>query len=121
MQAGTCDCGLFTLAYVTTIAHGADPTTMIYDQWKMRRHLYQCLINGKMIPFPAREVTLPKKKIKCIEEIEVFCYCRMPELRSTPMIECSGCDLWFHCACEDVPKMALDNSNEEWLCNNCTN
>ena len=35
-QSGTTDCGLFSAAYCTGLANEQDPTTICYDQVKMR-------------------------------------------------------------------------------------
>ena len=42
-QSGTTDCGLFSAAYSTSLANGEDPSTICYDQVKMRDHLLRCL------------------------------------------------------------------------------
>ena len=42
-QSGTKDCGLFSAAYCTSLANGQDPSTICYDQGKMRNHLLECL------------------------------------------------------------------------------
>ena len=120
MQAGTCDCGLYAIAYATTIANGDDPCHIVYDQSKMRRHLFQCFLEGKLTPFPCRQGLLSKTRVKTSDDIEVFCHCRMPELKTTPMIQCTKCENWFHCACEDVPKAAIDNTSTEWFCKTCS-
>ena len=49
-QSGDNDCGLFAAAYITSIAHGQDPSSIVYNQGLMREHLLTCLetnrING---------------------------------------------------------------------------
>ena len=42
-QAGYNDCGLFAAAYCTTLAYGQNPSAFVYDQARMRNHLYDCL------------------------------------------------------------------------------
>ena len=52
IQMGGADCGLFAIAYVTSLAHGDDPSVISYEQIKMRGHLIECFTKGKLIPFP---------------------------------------------------------------------
>ena len=51
-QEGSKDCGLFAIAVATAIAHGADPTSLRFDQAAMRNHLVQCFKDGVMTMFP---------------------------------------------------------------------
>ena len=52
IQMGGADCGLFAIAYITSLAHGDDPSVISYEQIKMRGHLIECFTKGKLIPFP---------------------------------------------------------------------
>ena len=52
IQKGSMDCGLFAIAYMTTLANGKDPSVLSYEQSKMRGHLIDCFAKGKLIPFP---------------------------------------------------------------------
>ena len=38
-QSGDNDYGLFAAAYITSIAHGQDPSSIVYNQGLMREHL----------------------------------------------------------------------------------
>ena len=49
-QQGIKDCGLFTLAFATDIAHGK--TVFKYDQSKVRNHLYECFKQLRIDLFP---------------------------------------------------------------------
>ena len=40
-QSGTCDYGPFSIAYATSLTFGVDPSYCLFDQSKMRGHLYQ--------------------------------------------------------------------------------
>ena len=42
MQAGGCDCGLFAIAFATALSLGKHPGQYLFDQGKMRRHLWNC-------------------------------------------------------------------------------
>jgi len=51
-QMGVKDCGLFSIAFATSIAFGHNPAKQKFQQQSMRAHLVNCLENKKMIPFP---------------------------------------------------------------------
>ena len=50
-QNGGCDCGLFAIAFATALANGIQPGHCFFNQDAMRRHLYKCLMEGKMSMF----------------------------------------------------------------------
>ena len=119
---GTYDCGLFAVAFATAEAHGRDPNACNFDQTAMRRHLYNCLSTGKLSPFPEIK---PAYNHGCgltsSDDISVHCYCRMPEIKGTPMVECSSCLKWFHVTCCQGSLSAdqLNSSDIEWFCSFC--
>ena len=66
---------------------GDDPTyAFTYKNDMMRRHLYQCLMSGKLTPFPQRLKDTTGQQVKAHDDFEVHCYCRMPELKNVGMI-----------------------------------
>ena len=110
---------MFAIASATTLAHGDNPTKWIFNQTSMRTHLYRCLMEGKLTPFPGK-VKLTGSGADIRDDLEVFCYCRMPEMKGVPMIECTSCSKWFHIFCVgDVNNECMDSSNAEWLCRYC--
>ena len=54
-QSGSHDCGIFAIAFATTLCFGNQPGKILYIQSKMRGHLLQCLNNGTMEELPQRE------------------------------------------------------------------
>ena len=88
-QEGTYDYGLFAVAYATSAAHGQDPAKCTYDQKQMRQHLYRCLCNGKITPFPLKSSSSSSRVITS-DNIEVHCHCRMPELKNVATIVLCG-------------------------------
>ena len=50
-QEGALDCGLFAIAYSIDICHNVDPSTVVYDQSKMHKHLAKCFEKGKFPRF----------------------------------------------------------------------
>ena len=51
-QSESNDCGLFAIAYCTSISRGQNPSTVIYNQVAMRPHLVKCFEQGKIELFP---------------------------------------------------------------------
>ena len=51
-QVGAEDCGLFAIAFATSLAFGEDPSTRQYCQAKMRAHLLECFLNKQLELFP---------------------------------------------------------------------
>ena len=50
-QKGSKDRGLFAIAAMTSLAFGEDPSTVSYDQDKLRRHLIDCITKGDCLCF----------------------------------------------------------------------
>lgn len=50
-QKGKADCGLFAVAFATSLCDGVDPATVTYDQSKMRDHFQNCLMSEDMTTF----------------------------------------------------------------------
>ena len=53
-QSGGKDCGLFSIAAITTITYGQDPSDISYIQTEMRKHLLKCFANKIITPFPCQ-------------------------------------------------------------------
>ena len=53
-QSGGKDCGLFSIAAITTIAYGQDPSDISFIQTEMRKHLIKCFANKIITPFPCQ-------------------------------------------------------------------
>ena len=51
-QEGSDDCGLFAIAFATSLCFGQDPCYTSYYQARMRNHLRECLIGKRISPFP---------------------------------------------------------------------
>ena len=41
-QNGSLDCGLFAIAVMTSLAHKENPSTVTYDQKRLKQHLQEC-------------------------------------------------------------------------------
>ena len=115
-QRGGSDCGLFALAFITSVCNGEDPAKHLYDQAAMRKHLVQCIEKGRMSPFPS---SARRKSGKSTTTIPVYCVCRTID-DGTKMIECAGCKEWYHLACVEVEKIFVANKKLDWFCHTCT-
>ena len=100
-QVGGNDCGLFAIAFATSICFGKDPSIQSYNQPEMRSHLLQCLEHGEMSPFPSTSKAVARHKHKRTKTVKIFCSCRMPANGS--YTQCHGCQEWFHATCENIP------------------
>lgn len=55
-QIGGSDCGLFSLAFATSLCAGVNPAEENYVQSKFRSHLFKCLESRKITPFPTKKI-----------------------------------------------------------------
>lgn len=71
-QSGSSGCALYAVAYITHIAFGDGPSSVIFNQSKMREHFQKSLEKQKMQPFPV----LRKLRTSCslTHVIEMFKY-----------------------------------------------
>ena len=119
-QSGGYDCGLFAIAFATSLVYGVQPGNVRYDQPKMRKHLCQCLEEERIRPFPALKTKrTPRADITTTDSIEVYCSCRMPEVSGIEMVQCNGCEDWFHVHCVSVSRQAFEVTSLDWFCKAC--
>ena len=117
-QHNRSDCGVFAIAYATSLCHGVNPVTTQYTGRKMRDYLRRCLLLGEITPFPSRH-TSPLDTVRSCQIVEVVCHCRtQPEC---PMLQCSACQEVYHEQCEDFPKSFSNNEAKTWKCRTCKN
>ena len=116
-QKGSNDCGLFAIAFVTSICNGVDPVSQLYDQKQMRGHLLECIECEVMKPFPVNGTRKPGPAHS--EQFKVYCICRLPH-DNTKMIKCSKCGEWFHLECVMVPAKYIRQRALDWFCAKCT-
>ena len=119
-QYGGNDCGLFSLAFATSLCFGEEPSKTCYHQDQLRSHLLHCLEKRVMTPFPknaGRKRQQRKAEIANFQ-FNIYCYCRQPE-DEDPMIQCERCNEWFHKDCINAPAKVWKKKNEPWTCKNC--
>ena len=71
------DCGLYAIAYATSLCNGDDATSVHYNSQKMREHLVQCLQTRQMLNFPSNMVKRAQTFVN-EELINLYCHCRQP-------------------------------------------
>ena len=99
-QKNGVDCGLFSIAFATSLAFREDPSNSTYDSAALRPHLIKCLTSGRISPFPKIE---GKRVVRCkpsTHTVEIFCSCRTPwtaqRNSSYDMAQCCMCSEWYH-------------------------
>ena len=114
-QQNGSDCGVFALAFATTLCEGSDPTEMAYDHSKMRSHMASCFDALEPQPFPVVKQTTRRKTVLKSVAYKIYCQCRLPA--KGKMICCLKCKKWFHCACVMVKKEEAEKMR--WSCADC--
>ena len=56
-QENTYDCGLYAIAFATSLCHGYDVSHIKYNSQEMRQHLLHCLEAGIITQFPSTHRT----------------------------------------------------------------
>ena len=123
MQCGAQDCGLFAIAFATTLCFGKQPGQLTFNQDEMWAHLLYCLEKQEMSMFPVKRERRSgyRMTVKGVTSYPVFCTCRLPSLPNVTMIQCTTCKVWYHVgACVKVwDKKALTNPKVNWNCPEC--
>ena len=118
-QKGGNDCGVFAVAFATSLVFGQCPTHRQYTQKQMRCHLVQCLENKEMISFPSRKVNLKYlSEIRNSYSLLVICTCH--EIERDTQIQCDRCQMWYHTDCINLPPDSpCLNDSFVWFCASC--
>jgi Ulp1 protease family, C-terminal catalytic domain len=115
-QTNGFDCGLYSIAFATSLAAGEDPSTIVYDSELLRSHFIECLRQKIIQPFPKSGIRRNSNGTVFTEK--VFCFCPRPFLklsREWEKIRCVGCKNLFHSMCVRNPR----NVNKDWKCKFC--
>ena len=122
VQQGMNDCGLFAIAFATSIASGQDPQSLKYDQKLMRNHLLKCFQNNSIDLFPTEKSTNSHAltKVRCAE-VPLICDCRFPDQPTSHFgfphgtkLKCKTCQKSFHKSC-----IGNSKSSTYFLCKIC--
>ena len=119
MQQGCDDCGLFAIAFATSLARGEQPGSFFYQQKAMRKHLVDCLEKQNITAFPIQKIRRHGSKVRHSANIPIHCVCRLPKLEGIKMIECSYCGTWYHIdLCVSVSADS-QQPHTKWACVRC--
>ena len=82
LQTNGYDCGLYAIANATAFAYGMDPGTQVYIPKLMREHLFKCLEQKHLEPFPITNIKNRRKTLKNAVDVPLYCLCHMPDTRT---------------------------------------
>ena len=111
---GYSDCGLYALAMAFDLCAGSDPFETIYNQQKIRSHLFSCFELGDLTAFPSVKQKGNKQRVLHISSVEVFCVCRQP--KKLPMTCCDSCSEQFQNTCVSIPQAVYEDDDVPWTC-----
>ena len=74
-QTNNSDCGVYAIAYATSLCSSEDISCIQYCVSKMRSHLVSCLEKGQMSPFPSICRSGSTCSVVAQETIQIFCSC----------------------------------------------
>ena len=122
-QQGGVDCGLFAIAYATTLLNGMDPVNVVFTQARMRQHVIAALEAGTLSEFPVScRRTVRRMSVRAIP-VPVYCVCKAAYVRGDRMVACDSCGNWFHCGCVDLSSTLFAamarNKSENYECQKC--
>ena len=112
-QVGAADCGLFALAFATSLCVG-DNSIISNVNFVITSNCFQ---KRAITRFPNRD-RLKKAKIHYQTSFKIYCYCRQPEYGK--MICCSTCKEWFHKECVKAPAKVWKEKKTDWYCRVCS-
>lgn len=126
-QINGVDCGVFALAFATSILHGESPENTTYSVESLHQHLHQCLEDRRMETFPTVKSHQFQRSHSSKVVLKVFCLCRMPwykadkDDRDLQMVECESCFNWFHRKCASIPDGVFNvKCSIPWKCLTCS-
>jgi hypothetical protein len=117
-QGNGYDCGVFAIAFATSLAYGEDPSKLSYDTKQLRNHLRACMESNRLTPFPSTKCAGNRSRRETMATEDVHCSCRRSEymVGSDKMVECDVCKEWYHKSC--VPNYPR-SVKKIWKCQQC--
>ena len=116
------DCGLYAVAFATSLAFGDDPVKLFYNKYNLQTHFINCLLNKNMTKFPGvskSEVNTKVCRSKTIP-LEIYCVCRMNFNQDDDiMAQCDKCHRWYHQQCVKIPRMIFTKKSAIFICTSC--
>ena len=125
-QTNSVDCGLFAIAFATSLAFGEDLANVTYESTKLRMHRIKCLEEKQITCFYKSTEELVSKCLSRLAAIELYCKCLMSYNKNSTkyedrMVECSQRLELYHVSCENIPAKLFDSKyqSEIWYCHKC--
>ena len=115
-QTGGADCGLYAIAFCTSIVHKQNPCSVVYSQQEMRIHLKICLEQKMLSQFPTLKTCRLINEDVLTVTVELCPVCKFPD-DGELMVYCEVCKKWFHKNC--VAEFDEGDKSNNWLCVNC--
>ena len=97
-QTGGADCGLYAIAFCTSIVHKQNPCSVVYSQQEMRIHLKMCLEQKMLSQFPTLKTRWLINEDVLTVTVELCPVCKLPD-DGELMVYCKVCEKWFHKNC----------------------
>ena len=116
-QHGSSDCGLFAIAFATSLCAGNKPEETTDIQHLLRGHLFDCLSTKVISLFPTTSRKKKSSALRAQTKFEIYCLCRLPA--DGQMIQCESCGEWFHDHCVAVPQSVWNCPQSQWYCSLC--
>jgi len=117
-QRGNTDCDVFACAYMERLARSQSVVDVTFDVPKLRCHLVECLHTQAVTPFPTVTVKSGVRK-DVVQQTVVYVVCScMAVWNGEVVVECSGCNIYYHPACADIGAEYMDNS-KAYYCHSC--
>ena len=113
-QQESYDCGLFAIAWAYHLLVGDSLNTLTLDQQKLRRHLVRCFEKKKLSRFPKSRQETPRSEIVWVSVVASCYQCIRPDSWND-MVQCDGCDRWYHMKCARIKKAPFS----DWHCKDC--
>ena len=70
-QCGPNDCGLFAIAFATSLVFEISPEQCLFDQQAMRLHLFNCFEKREITPFPVKKPRRPVCRVRCFDTLNL--------------------------------------------------
>ena len=101
-QEGHSDCGLFAVAFATSLCFDIPPATQNFVQTEMRSHLATCFQKGVLEPFPVFPSTITPTSSK-YHVVDLCFKCSRPKCEDGSLEKCMLCYRMFHSTCLEFP------------------
>ena len=97
-QIGSNDCGLYAIAIATALVYEVDPSTLLFEQNEMRKHLVNCFMRQHLTQFPTKKTRRTTNSILSTVTVYVCPACKLTG-NGIDMVQCEQCEIWYHNPC----------------------